>query len=97
MTTSLDGQRIGSDSSSTSNPTTKISESLERTLGDEPGSSTIRTALLAGAGLSILASLALQSTGRKHEALFVGQWPPTLIAIALWFQITKQQQRTAPV
>ena len=69
-----------------------VSEQLERNLGAEPNSSTIRTALLAAAGLSILASLSFQAAGRKDDALFVGQWPATLVGIALWYQIVKMQQ-----
>jgi hypothetical protein len=49
--------------------------------------------LLAGAGLSILGSLVMQLTGKKHEALFIGQWAPTLVSIALWYQIVKTQEQ----
>lgn len=74
------------------NPARAASETTERELSGEPANSTIRGALLAFAGLSILGSLALQFTGRKAEALFVGQWPPTLVAIALWYQIVKSER-----
>ena len=39
----------------------------------------------AGLG-SILASLALQLTGKKQAALFVGQWPPTFFVLALLYK-----------
>lgn len=29
----------------------------------------------------------MQMQGRKHEALFVGQWAPTLVSFALWYQM----------
>jgi hypothetical protein len=32
---------------------------------------------------SIIASAVLFMTGRRHWSLFVGQWPPTFIAMAL--------------
>lgn len=72
--------------------TQNVSEPMERGLSNEPANSLIRTICLAGAGGSILGSLAMQMTGRKHEALFIGQWAPTFIAIALWYQIVKSQR-----
>lgn len=68
-----------------------MSEPMERGLSREPVNSSIRTALLAAAGASILGSLIMQMQGRKHEALFVGQWAPTLVSFALWYQIVKSQ------
>ncbi|HEV7179925.1 MAG TPA: hypothetical protein VGN11_08635 [Candidatus Baltobacteraceae bacterium] len=52
----------------------------------------IRTVLLSGAGLAIATSLVMQMSGRKHESLFFGQWVPTLVAVALWYQMIKGQQ-----
>jgi hypothetical protein len=66
-----------------------MSEPLERGLANEPANSTIRTMCLAGAGIAVAASLMMQLRGNKHEALFFGQWAPTLIAFALWYQIVK--------
>jgi hypothetical protein len=73
--------------------TRKISEPMERGLGNEPANSMIRTICLAAAGGAIAGSLAMQMMGRKHESLFIGQWAPTFIAIALWYQIVKSQQQ----
>lgn len=70
-----------------------ISEANETTDSAEPMNSTMRTILLSAAGLSILGSLAMQFTNRKHEALFVGQWAPTLLIIALWYQEVKDARR----
>ncbi len=69
-----------------------ISESNERHDAREPMNSTMRTLLLAGAGIAIVSSLAMQLSGRKQESVFVGQWAPTLISIALWYQMVKGQQ-----
>jgi hypothetical protein len=68
------------------------SEPLERGLSNEPVNTTIRTACLIGAGAAMLASLVMQMQGRKSEALFVGQWAPTLVSISLWYQIVKSQR-----
>lgn len=38
---------------------------------------------------SILGSLALQANGRKHEALFVGQWAPTFLLLGIYNKIVK--------
>ncbi len=69
-----------------------ISESNEQHDAREPMNSTMRTVLLSGAGMAIAASLAMQLMGRKHEALFFGQWAPTMLTIALWYQLVKGQQ-----
>ena len=66
-------------------------EPLEQRVSDEPTNSLIRTACLMGAGAAVLASLVMQLQGKKHAALFTGQWAPTLIAVALWYQIVKSQ------
>lgn len=58
----------------------------------EPVNASIRTALLVAAGGAVAASLIMQMMDRKHEALFVGQWAPTLVSIALWYQIVKSQR-----
>jgi hypothetical protein len=81
------------DTSRPMDTTSKISEPMERNLSNEPANSMIRTVCLAAAGGAILGSLAMQIMGRKHESLFVGQWAPTFIAIALWYQIVKSQEQ----
>ncbi len=35
---------------------------------------------------SILASLILHQMGRKQDALFVGQWPPTFFILAVLYK-----------
>ncbi len=39
---------------------------------------------LLGAALSVGASLVLRLTGRYQDALFVGQWAPTLLLVGLY-------------
>jgi hypothetical protein len=67
-----------------------VSNSMEHIVGSEPMNSTIRTALLIATGASIVTSLVLQITDKKNEALFVGQWAPTILLIALWGQVVKE-------
>jgi hypothetical protein len=86
-------QRMGS--ASAGEIAQRGAEPLERRLANEPMNSTIRTACLIGAGASILGSLVMQMQGRKNEALFVGQWAPTLISFALWYQIVKSESQPA--
>ena len=43
---------------------------------------------------SILASLVLQLNGKKHEALFVGQWPPTFFILAVLFKQVRPSQES---
>ena len=69
-----------------------ISGNIEKNVAPEPVNSSVRTALLATAGASMLASLIMHLTNRKPDAMFVGQWAPTLVAAALWYQIVKSQR-----
>lgn len=41
-------------------------------------------ALLVGAAFSVGLSLVLRALGRKHDALFVGEWAPTLLLLGLY-------------
>jgi hypothetical protein len=47
-------------------------------------------AFLWVAGASIAASLILKMLNRHHEALFVGQWAPTILIIGLYNKLVKQ-------
>ncbi len=42
---------------------------------------------LVGAALSVGASLALRVAGRYQDALFVGQWAPTLLLVGLFSKV----------
>jgi hypothetical protein len=47
-------------------------------------------AFLWAAGASIAASLILKLLDRHHEALFVGQWAPTILILGLYNKLVKQ-------
>jgi hypothetical protein len=38
---------------------------------------------------SMIASAALQATGRKHTSMFVGQWAPSLLILGLYNKLVK--------
>jgi hypothetical protein len=44
---------------------------------------------LWAAGGAMCGSLALQAMGRQHDALFVGQWVPTLLILGLYNKLVK--------
>ena len=47
-------------------------------------------AFLLAAGASIATSLILKMLDRHHEALFVGQWAPTILILGLYNKLVKQ-------
>ena len=47
-------------------------------------------AFLWAAGASIAASLILKMLDRHPEALFVGQWAPTILILGLYNKVVKQ-------
>jgi hypothetical protein len=47
-------------------------------------------AFLWAAGASIAASLILKILDRHHEALFVGQWAPTILILGVYNKLVKQ-------
>ena len=47
-------------------------------------------AFLWAAGASIATSLILKILDRHHEALFVGQWAPTILIFGLYNKLVKQ-------
>ena len=81
----ISGQSVSRAAASASNP-------MERTLSKEPANSTMRSVLMLATGAAIIGSMFLHLSERKHEALFVGQWAPTLLLIALWGQVVKEQR-----
>jgi hypothetical protein len=40
---------------------------------------------------SMVASAALQATGRKHSSLFIGQWAPSLLILGLYNKLVKTE------
>ncbi|MDQ2818641.1 MAG: hypothetical protein M3T49_10640 [Candidatus Eremiobacteraeota bacterium] len=73
----------------------QTSRTLEDTAAQEPVNSTMRTVLLGLAGVSMLTAIALHLSDKKSNSVFVGQWVPTLLIIALWNQIVKGQRGQA--
>ena len=51
-------------------------------------------AFLWAAGASIAASLILKILDRHHEALFVGQWAPTILILGVYNKLVKQRGST---
>ena len=49
---------------------------------------------MAAAG-SILLSALLMLSGRQRAAIFVGQWPPTMIALALFNKLLRPSQEVS--
>jgi hypothetical protein len=47
-------------------------------------------AFLWAVGASIATSLILKILDRHHEALFVGQWAPTILILGLYNKLVKQ-------
>ena len=41
---------------------------------------------------SILLSALFHAVGRRNTALFVGQWPPTFLALALFYKLLRPSQ-----
>ena len=53
--------------------------------------SKIPSSVYLGAAIaSILASVSFQAAGRKHEALFVGQWVAPFLILGLYNKMVKQ-------
>ena len=57
----------------------------------EAQSSTVPSSVFLGAALaSIVGSLSLQMVGKKHEALFVGQWAAPFLLLGIYNKLVKQ-------
>ncbi len=66
------------------------SSSLESKVKKSDTNATLRSGLMAGAAASLFASLALKAAGSRDDALFVGQWVPTFLIIALWVTVMRE-------
>lgn len=62
-----------------------ITQEIEHYTSSVP-SGTYLTLAIAAIGIS----LALQVSGRKHAAQFVGQWVPTILILGLYNKMVKQ-------
>lgn len=67
--------------------TTKGSTGMATRIIEEPKIPTDLFLWVAGA--SILGSLAMQMSGRKENAMFVGQWVPTLLILGVYNRLVK--------
>ncbi len=56
---------------------------VDSKLKEETANNTLHTTLLVCGFASIAASLGLQFSGKKQEALFVGQWPTAFFILAI--------------
>ena len=65
-------------------PEGKIATTIERQTARLPSD-----VFLWAAGASIAGSLALKLARRNSEALFVGQWAPTLLILGLYNKLVK--------
>jgi hypothetical protein len=61
---------------------------VARTIEDQTAMLPSDVFLWAAVG-SIVGSLALNMSGRQHQALFVGQWAPTFLILGLYNKIVK--------
>jgi hypothetical protein len=65
-------------------PESKSATAIERQTAKLPSD-----IFLYAAGGSIVASLTLKLLGREKDALFVGQWAPTLLILGLYNKLVK--------
>jgi len=49
------------------------------------------------AGASVIGSLTLYIMDRRDDAIFVGQWAPTLLLLGLYNKIVKQFEDAKPI
>jgi hypothetical protein len=71
------------------NPTQHSEGPVARAI-EEQTSKLPSDAFLWAAGASIATSLVLKILDRHHEALFVGQWAPTILILGLYNKLVKQ-------
>jgi len=69
-----------------------VSQTFESSVAHGPTNATWRSLFMTLAGASLVSSLGLAIVGRKHQALLVGQWTPSLLIFALWGQTVKEQR-----
>ena len=63
----------------------QVTAAIEKFTSQVPSS-----AYLGAAIASILGSVAFQAAGKKHEALFVGQWVAPFLILGLYNKMVKQ-------
>ncbi|HWF17856.1 MAG TPA: hypothetical protein VG754_01230 [Verrucomicrobiae bacterium] len=65
-------------------PEGKIAKAIESQTAKMPSD-----LFLWAAGGAILTSLVLKATKRNHDALFIGQWAPTLLLLGVYNKLVK--------
>ncbi len=65
-------------------PEGKVATTIERQTAKMPSDW-----FLWAAGAVVVGSLVLNVTRKKHEALFVGEWVPTLLLLGLYNKLVK--------
>ncbi|MDQ6766614.1 MAG: hypothetical protein M3Z41_02265, partial [Candidatus Eremiobacteraeota bacterium] len=65
------------------------SQRVENVVSNSTANALWRSVFLGAAGVAAVASLGLMLGNRKPEALYIGQWVPTLTIVALWAQVVK--------
>jgi LPXTG-motif cell wall-anchored protein len=66
-----------------------LTDRVERAVASRPENALWRTLWLTLAGAATLGSLGMFAVRRKHESLYIGQWVPVLMMLALWGQIVR--------
>ncbi|MBV8596946.1 MAG: hypothetical protein JOZ50_11970, partial [Candidatus Eremiobacteraeota bacterium] len=59
-------------------------------VSDRPVNAVWRAAFVGASVAALLTSVGFAVAKRRHEALFVGQWVPTLLISALWGQTVRR-------
>jgi hypothetical protein len=75
--------------SRTGRATRHVADRVERAVASRPENALWRTLWLMLAGAATLGSLGMYAARRKHESLYVSQWVPVLMMLALWGQIVR--------
>lgn len=64
---------------------------VERAVSSGAENAMWRTLWLTLAGAATLGSLSMFVARRKHESLYMGQWVPVLMMLAMWGQIVRRK------
>jgi hypothetical protein len=66
-----------------------VADRVERAVSSRPENAMWRTLWLTLAGAATLGSIGMYAARRKHESLYVGQFVPVLMMLALWGQLVR--------
>ena len=68
----------------------QMTERVESAVADRAVNAFWRAAFVGASVAAMLTSVGFAMAKRRHEALLVGQWVPTLLITALWGQTVKR-------